>query len=140
MSDDGKFTADNQPKRKPRGKSEKTKFIDALKRKARTEDQFYELCIERAFDPDDNFAFKEILARLSPLSKAVAPTIEFDFPAGAKPHVQAQAIIRGIAEGIIPPDLGGQLITSISSMLKIQEVTDIDERLKIMESQLDEDK
>ena len=138
MSNSGHFSKDNQPA--GRGKSEKTKFIDALKRKARTEDQFYELCIERAFDPDDNFAFKEILARLSPLSKAVAPTIEFDFPASAKPYVQAQAIIKGIADGIIPPDLGGQLITSISSMLKIQEVTDIDERLKIMESQLDEDK
>jgi len=136
MSDDGKFTADNQPKRKPRGKSEKTKFIDALKRKARTEDQFYELCIERAFDPDDNFAFKEILARLSPLSKAVAPTIEFDFPAGAKPYVQAQAIIKGIAEGIIPPDLGSKFISSIKAMVDIEENTDLKERIEKLEALL----
>jgi hypothetical protein len=136
MSDDGKFTSDKQPKRTPRGKSEKTKFIDALKRKSRTEDQFYELCIERAFDPDDNFAFKEILARLSPLAKAVAPTINFDFPDNAKPHIQAEAVMRGISEGIIPPDLGAQFISSIKAMVDIEENTDLKERIEKLEALL----
>jgi hypothetical protein len=45
-----------------------------------------------------------------------------------------------VAKGVIPPDIGQMFVTSIASMLKIQEITDIDERLKIMESQLDEDK
>lgn len=134
MSNSGQFSKDNQPR--VRGKSEKTKFIDALKRKAKTEDQFYELCIERAFAPDDNFAFKEILARLSPLSKAVAPTIEFEFPAGAKPHVQAEAVMKGIAKGVIPPDLGAQFISSIKAMVDIEENTELKERIEKLEALL----
>jgi hypothetical protein len=134
-----KFTSDNQPQNTGRGKSEKTKFLDALKEKGKTEEGFYELCIERAFDPDDNFAFKEVLGRLSPLKKSVAPMIEFEFPENATPYIQAAAIIKAMSNGEIPPDLGQQCITALSAMMKIKEVTDIDERLKKMESHLEQD-
>ena len=137
MSNSGMFSEVNQPAvKKGRGKSEKTKFMEALKKKGKTEEGFYELCIERAFDPDDNFAFKEVLSRLSPLSKSVAPTIEFDFPQDAKPHVQAAAVMKGIADGVIPPDIGAQFVSSIKSMIDIEEYTDLKERIEKLEATL----
>ena len=128
------FTEDYQPK--TRGKSVRTKFLEALKVEGKSEDGFYQLCVKRAFDPDDNFAFKEVLSRLSPLAKAVAPTINFDFPDNAKPHVQAEAVMKGIAEGIIPPDLGAQFISSIKAMVDIEENTDLKERIEKLEALL----
>ena len=139
MSNAGMFSEDNQPDtRKTRGKSEKTKFIQALKDAGKTEEGFYKLCIDRAFDPDDNFAFKEVLNRLSPLKKSVAPMIDFKFPENGSPLDISNAIIKGIAAGKIPPDIGMQLNSSIAQTMKIQEVTDIDERLKVMESQIEQ--
>lgn len=131
------FTEENQPStRKGRGKSEKTKFFEALGRKGKTEEDFYDLVIERAFDPDDNFAFKEALARLCPLTKSVAPFIEFDFPEDAPPHIQASAVMKGIADGLVPPDLGGQFIQSIKAMIDIEEYTVIKERIEKLEKAL----
>tara|TARA_R110002051_G_scaffold294030_1_gene359206 strand:+ start:713 stop:1120 length:408 start_codon:yes stop_codon:yes gene_type:complete len=130
----GQFTSENQPK--GRGKSEKTKFIEALKKGNRTEEEFYQLCVERAFDKEDNFAFKEVLNRLSPLKKSVAPCIEFDFPQDAKPHVQAAAVMKGIADGVIPPDIGAQFVSSIKSMIDIEEYTDLKERIEKLEATL----
>jgi len=79
------FSKDKQPP-KGRGKSERTKILDAMKRQAKTEDGFYDELIIRAFNPDDNFTFKEVLARMSPIPKAVSPVYKFDLPKGAKPH------------------------------------------------------
>ncbi len=136
MSDDGKFTSDKQPNRKPRGQSQRTKYLDALKRAGKTEEGFYDIAIERAFNPEDNIAFKEVLIRMSPIAKAVAPTINFEFPDNAKPHIQAEAVMKGISEGIIPPDLGAQFISSIKAMVDIEENTDLKERIEKLEALL----
>jgi hypothetical protein len=134
-----KFSAENQPskERRGRGKSERNKILEAFKRAGKTEDGFYDLLVMKAHDPEDNFTFKEVLNRISPLNKAVAPTIEFDFPENAKPHEQASAVLKGVADGLIPPDIGSQFVGSISAMMKIQEVSEFDERLKAMESQVE---
>lgn len=132
------FNKDNQPKtRKPRGKSERKKILDSFERLSRSEDEFYDLLTERAFDPEDKFSFKELMSRLSPTPKQIAPYIEFKFTKKAKPHEQALEVLTAVSKGQIPPDLGHIFIVSIQSMLKIQEVTDIEERLKKMEDQID---
>ena len=131
-----KFTSDNQPKNTGRGKSERTKILDAMKRLGKDEDGFYELLVDKAHDLEDNFTFKELLIRLSPMPKAVAPTIEFDFPENAKPHIQASAVMKGIAEGLIPPDLGSQFVASIKAMIDIEEYTDLKERIEKLEATL----
>lgn len=131
------FNKDNQPS-KGRGKSERTKILDAMERDGQTEDGFYDLLVKRASNPEDNFTFKELLIRLSPVPKAVSPLYEFHFDITGSPHEQALQIVDAISNGKLPSDVGNIIITSISSMLKIQEVTDIDERLKKMESQIDE--
>jgi len=132
------FGKNNQPKKKTgKKKSERTKILEAMARAGETEEGFYDLLITRALNPEDSFTFKELLTRMSPVPKAVAPMVEFDFPKKAAPHIQAASVVDAISNGKIPPDIGAMIIASIQSMIKIQEVTDIDERLKAMESQIE---
>lgn len=133
------FNKDKQPiKRTPRGKSERTKILEAMQRTGHTEDGFYELLINKAHNTDDSFSFGELLKRISPISKSVSPLINFNIPKHSKPHEQAEYTIKAIAEGKIPADLGGIVIAGITSMLKIKEVTDFEERLEAIEAKQNE--
>lgn len=128
------FSTDKQPKkRKPRGKDKRTLILEAMERQGKTQESFYDMLIERSFNLDDNFAFKEVLTRMYPVPKAVAPLVEFDFPKKEKPHAQAAHVLEAVSKGVIPSDVGKMFIESISSMLKIQEITDFEERLKAIE-------
>lgn len=132
------FSKDNQPAtKKGRGKSERTKILEAMARQTKTEEGFYDELITRAFNPEDNFTFKEVLTRLSPIPKAVAPLYEFDLKKKDDPHVQAKDVLWAVSKGKLPADLGAAIIAGINSMIKIQEVTNIDARLKEMELKLD---
>ena len=131
------FTKDNQPK--GRGKSERTKILESFDRLSKTENEFYDLLTVKAFDPEDNFSFKELLVRMSPVPKAVNPLYEFTFDIEGSPHKQALQIIDAISDGKLPSDVGNIIITSISSMLNIQEKTDFEERLKAIEDASEQD-
>lgn len=134
---DTQFSSDNQPNEKNRrGKSPKTKILEALKRSAKTEDDFWDVLVKRALDPDDPIALKEVLARLSPTKKATMPKIEFVFDANATPSIQASQILAAASDGVIPPDVAQVFISSIASMMKIEEVTELSKRLSIIEKQL----
>ena len=129
------FTKENQPdpSKKKRGKSERTKILEAMERTGKSEEGFYDLLISKAHDPEDSFSFGELLKRLSPVQKSVSPLINFDMPKDSKPHEKAGYVIEAIASGKIPADLGSMVIASITSMLKIQEVTEFEERLTKLE-------
>ncbi len=132
------FNSGNQPKeRKGRGKSERTKILDSFGRCSKTEEEFYDLLTTKAFNPEDNFSFKELLSRLSPISKSTFPCVTFEFNKKSLPHEQASQVLDAIAQGIIPSDIGNSFVSSIQSMLKIKEVTDLEERLKAMEDHIE---
>lgn len=130
------FSTENQPAagRKGRGKSERTKLIDALKRNSKSEEDFYNMLIKRAFNPEDGFALKEVLQRMYPLKKAVAPNIEWDYSDGDSAYQSSLKIVTATAKGEIPPDVCKMMIDSISSMMKIEEITDLKGRIKNLES------
>lgn len=130
------FNKDNQPK-KGRGKSERTKILEAMERAGQTEEGFYDLLMEKAFNPEDNFTFKELLNRISPIPKAVAPLIKFDFDTGLSLEGQANQILSAMSKSEIPPDIGNSIIDGIYKIIKVKEVTDIDERLKKMEAEIE---
>ena len=131
------FTSDTQPKdRKPRGKSERTKILEAMRRNSKTEDGFYDELIARAFNPEDNFTFKEVLTRISPIPKSVNPVYKFDLPRDEKPHVQALYVLTAIAEGNLPSDIGNICIQAIKAMIDIEEYTDLKERIEKLEKAL----
>lgn len=129
------FNKDNQPTKR-RGKSERNKLLDAMERAGKTEEGFYDLLMEKAFNPEDNFTFKELLSRISPIPKAVSPTVQFDFPKDARPHVQAAHVLAAIAEGKIPSDIGNVFVQSIKAMIDIEEYTDLKERIERLEAAL----
>jgi hypothetical protein len=128
------FTKSNQPK--GRGKSERTKILEAMKRFGKTENGFYDLLMEKAFNSEDNFTFKELLNRLSPIPKAVAPLYKFDLPKDSKPHEKADYILTAIANGEIPGDIGNICIQAIKAMIDIEEYTDLKERIIKLEETL----
>ena len=131
------FDKGTQPKeRKGRGKSERTKILEAMKRFGKTEEGFYELLMEKAFNPEDNFTFKELLNRMSPMPKAVNPIVEFDFPKEAKPHVQAAFVLDAVASGVIPSDIGNMFVQSIKAMIDIEEFTSLKARIEALEKDL----
>lgn len=138
---DTSFDKDNQPKgRKPRGKSERTKILDAMKRGERSEGEFYDLLITKAFDPKDLFGFGELLKRISPIHKSTYACMSFDFEKGSPPHEQATQVLDAVAKGVIPSDIGSTFILSIQAMLKIKEVTELEGRLKIIEENIESSK
>lgn len=136
MANKGKFTSENQPeKRKGRGKSERTKFLEALGRNNLSEEDFYDELVNQAMFEKSPMALSEILKRVSPIAKAVAPMIEFKLTA-KEPHKKASQILDGIAQGQIPPDVGSMLITSIKSTVDIEEFTDLKERIEKLEAMI----
>ncbi|PHS02407.1 MAG: hypothetical protein COA78_21035 [Blastopirellula sp.] len=128
------FNSDNQPKeRKGRGKSERTKILEAMKRAGSTEEEFYDSLLTRSLDTEDNFGFKEMLNRMSPIPKAVAPLYEFTFDEKGTPYKKSCQVLKAMAAGKIPSDIGSLFINSIQSMLKIQEVTELERMIKELE-------
>ena len=127
------FSKDKQPSR-GRGKAQRTKLLEAMERMSKTEEDFYDLLMQRAFNPEDQFGLGEVLKRLHPIPKQVAPVIEFDLDPKAKPHVKAQQTLDAISSGIIPPDIGSMIIQSIKSFVDIEEYTDLKERIEKLEA------
>lgn len=127
------FGKDNQPNN-TRGKSVRTKILESFDRMSKTEDEFFDLLTAKAFDPEDSFSFKELLSRMAPIPKAVNPLYQFDFDKDGTTHQQALQVVAAMAGGKIPSDIGATFINGLQSMLKIQEVTDIEERLQAIES------
>lgn len=131
------FGKENQP-RKRRGKAERTKIIDALKRVHKTEEDFYDYLVGRAFNPEDTFGAPELLKRLYPIPKATLPMVDFPFDESASLSVQASQIMKAASDGLLAPDVANVFVTSISSMLKITEVTELEDRIKALEGGIDE--
>ena len=126
------FSKDKQPS-KGRGKSERTKILEAMERAGKTEEGFYDMLLTRSLDTEDNFGFKEMLNRMSPIPKAVAPLYEFEFDENGTPYNKSCQVLKAMADGKLPSDIGAMFINGIQSMLKIQEVTELERMIKELE-------
>jgi len=131
----GSFSSTNQPKTKA-GKNERTKILEALKRAGQTEDGFYDHLMQRALDPDDTFALREVLARFSPTKKAVMPEIEFAFNNAGTPSEQVAQLLDGVSKGSIPPDVASMLIAAVKAAVDIEVNTEIKARIESLEQLL----
>jgi hypothetical protein len=148
MGNQTSFTQDNQPK--GRGKSFKTVLLDAIRAesllntnpestKPEAEAAFIKHLSDRAFDKDDTASgtlLKELLSKAYGSIKATMPNIEFDFDEGGTPAQQASQVLKASADGVIPPDVAQIFISSIASMMKIDEVTELARRLSEIETLL----
>jgi len=131
------FSSENQPPNK-RGKDKRKLLVEALERKGYTEETLYDTIVEMAITERDTAMMKELIVRFSPLPKPVAPVFEVDFPDDGTPVEKIDAVIRGIANGIIPADIGKMFADVIKTGLDVAEVTELAARLERLEKLLEE--
>lgn len=131
------FSKENQPQNK-RGKDKRKLLIEALERKGFTEETLYDTIVDMAINQRDTAMMKELIVRFSPLPKPVAPVFEVDFPDEGTPVEKIDAVIRGIASGIIPADIGKMFAEVIKTGLDVAEVTELAARLERLEKLLEQ--
>lgn len=149
------FGKDSQPETR-RGKSKKTIILNAIRSESmidfadddsltdvenrdRAEAAFFTHIANRAFNPSDEgsgMCLKLLADKGWSSVKPSSDYIEFDFDKDAKPHIQASQVMKATADGLIPPDIANMFVSSIASMMKIEEVTEISRRLAEIEKAL----
>lgn len=130
------FSSENQPPNK-RGKDKRKMLVEALERAGHTEETLYDTIVSMAINQRDTAMMKELIVRFSPLPKPVAPVFEVDFPDDGTPVEKIDAVIRGIASGIIPADIGKMFAEVIKTGLDVAEVTELAARLERLEKLLE---
>ncbi len=79
----------------------------------------------------DTAAAKILLDRCCPALKPQAMTI--NIPVNGTLAEQGNEIIRATLSGLIPPDIGAQLITALAAQSKIIEVDELTQRIEALE-------
>lgn len=143
------FSSDNQPQNK-RGLSTKTLILNAIKKKALIsvtdksnnkdiEEALLSHIAERALNSDDSNSGM-LLKLLSDKTwcnlKPTAEKITFDFDTNLKPSEQAKQVLDAAAQGYISGEFAHQFISIINTTLKINEATELEQRLTVLEKSL----
>jgi|GEM_PF-2040360 hypothetical protein len=132
-----RFSADRQPTRR-RGKDQRTKILEAIKEQTKLNEKgFYKKVAERALTDGDTLMMKELLTRVAPAAKPVAPSVQFDFPENGTPVEQVDAVLRAVAAGKVSPDVGQQLVAIIRGKLDVLELSELADRLAAVEKALE---
>ena len=139
----------------PRGPNKRTLILDAIIEaglagvdknadRITAERAVFSYMAIAAFNPTKEQAVisKECLNHLMNKGWAsVKPSMEpvnFEFDESAKASVQASQIMAAISDGSVSPDVGATLINSMANMLKIIEITELEDRIKALEAKQDE--
>lgn len=118
------------PAGRPRGISDKRA---KLNQKLLTDAQgIVDKMIAQALEGDSHAAGL-ILSRVMPALRAQAEKVEFDFDSKTTATEQAEAVLQAIADGLVSPDVGKQIIEAIGSLSSIRQVDELEERLSILE-------
>lgn len=137
----------------PRGKGKQTIILEAVREaallnltskstKQEAEKAVFRFMAEAAFNPTadtapmSSFCLGQLMKKGWPDLKSVMPCVEFDFDENAEPAVQASQVMKAAANGQLAPDVANTFISSIASMLKIDEVTELQKRLEAIEQSL----
>ena len=132
-----RFSADRQPTRR-RGKDQRTKILEAIKEQTKLNEKgFYKKVAERALTDGDTLMMKELLTRVAPAAKPVAPSVQFDFPENGTPVEQVDAVLRAVAAGKVSPDVVQQLVAIIRGKLDVLELSELADRLAAVEKALE---
>lgn len=143
------FTADNQPdpEKKKRGRSFRNLLLDAIRdsslldvksndSKEAIEQAFITHIAIRATDANDKDSaslLRELLGKSYPSLKSALAPIKFDLPEIATPIETADAIMKAVSDGFIPPDIGVMLIQAAKHSIDIEMATEVKERLAKIE-------
>ena len=140
------FGKDMQPEKR-RGKSKRSLILEALKEKSllemtpesSTDDcekAFFSHILLRAVNPEDPngaMLLKTLLDKGWASVKSSMEPVNFKLNNKDSLDVQANQILTAVSEGSLPPDVGVMMINAVTNMLKIKEVTDLEDRIKALE-------
>lgn len=132
------YSADNPPPqdRPPRGVGWRRKILEAFERAGKTEDDFIDYIILRAFDPKDELSprmLDMLVNRLAPLHRSVFPLYKVSIAKDASPADRIDSIIKAVADEEIPADVANMLVAMIKVGIDVREVTELAERLEALE-------
>lgn len=142
------FTSDNQPK--TRGRSFRTKLFDTIRNeclldlpenssKDTVENAFLKHLATKAFnedDPQSTYLLRELLNKSYAGLKSTMPEIAFDLDEDSTPLQKANAILKAVSDGKIPPDVGALLVQSAKHTIDIEVGTELKERIEKIEESL----
>lgn len=150
---DGYITPDKRKGMPSRGKGKQTLILESIKKaallglsEASTNDDaeiaVFKFMAESAFNPTADTAtvssacLTHLMSKGWPSLKPQDPLVEFDFDKDASPSERAGQIMNAVAGGSIPPSLGVSLLSAMSSVMKIEEVTSIKADIERIKEQL----
>lgn len=150
-----KITAENRKSMPPRGRNKKTLILEAIRDRALlnvsseasnddVEKAVFGFLAESAFNPTEdtaavsNTCLNQLMKKGWSDLKPTMPMAEFELEQGGTELDKANQILKAVADGIIAPDVANMLINSIASMLKISEVTELEDRIKQLEALQDD--
>ncbi len=81
----------------------------------------------------DTQAAALVLSRVAPALKAQSECVMFDFDAKAPLAEQVESILQAIANGQLSPDIGKQIIETISALGAIRQLDQLEQRLSALE-------
>lgn len=114
-------------------------FGETFESREAAELAFMQLLVRRSQDPKDKASLmfsKEILDRLCPTDKATLPTYTFALDEAASPSEKIEAVAVAVSRGEIPPDVGNIMVNMISAGVKVEETTELMERISRLEQML----
>jgi hypothetical protein len=132
------FGPGNQPTPgNTRGKSSKTKILNALKKKMNwSEDDLYEHIVSEAFVNNNKDMIEIVIKTAVPIPKTTLQPVSFQYDRNAAYHEKCEVILEAVAAGQIAPDVGQELIYTIKHIASIHEVTELEKRLNDLEDLL----
>lgn len=74
-----------------------------------------------------------VLARVTPALRAQAERVQFQFDANGSLTEQVRQVLQAVANGEVAPDMGKQIIDSISALSGVKLVEELEARLDRME-------
>jgi len=134
------FEQGHDPRRNTGGRPKGTKNKRTLIREALNAEfndgelGFWKAAAQQAKEGDSQ-VMALIANRLIPALKSEIQSVEIDLPEGNAVAVAvAQSLVVSAANGDLSPDQLGSLISSLATVLKIEEATLLEERVSILEA------
>lgn len=95
-------------------------------------DDIAKVVIQSALNGDMQAA-SLVLSRIAPVLKAQSEIVQFELDASAPVTEQAQSVLQAIADGLVAPDVGKQIIEVIGALNGIRQIDELAQRIEAME-------
>ncbi|MBA4382190.1 MAG: hypothetical protein C0406_06445, partial [Sideroxydans sp.] len=87
----------------------------------------------------DSQAARLLLERVLPSLKPMEQPVALPLPLGVGFTAQGEAIVRAVANGLLAPSQGAQLLAGLGTLVRIKEVDELAARISVLEGMKDAD-